>query len=129
MPPGKVLDPMGAIIVRELGVSCRPFFFTFPAQIATGVSGAWFYRIYLEFELLAGKSAPHEFIQLLTYNAMTFSSEIEKIDTVRAYHVSCRPIWNQSDGFSSGFTPIERSRLFRRDRRRHGCKHTVVEST
>ncbi|KAF9786879.1 CDF-like metal transporter [Thelephora terrestris] len=62
------LDPMGAII------------------IAAGVSGAWVYRIYREFELLAGKSAPHEFIQLLIYKAMMFSSEIEKIDTVRAYH-------------------------------------------
>lgn len=62
------LDPMGAII------------------IAAGVSGAWVYRIYREFELLAGKSAPHDFIQLLTYKAMTFSDDIEKIDTVRAYH-------------------------------------------
>ncbi len=44
--------------------------------------------MYKEFELLAGKSAPHDFIQLIIYNAMTFSDEIEKIDTVRAYHVS-----------------------------------------
>lgn len=62
------LDPMGAII------------------ISAGVSGAWIYRVYREFELLAGKSAPHDFIQLLVYKAMTFSNEIEKIDTVRAYH-------------------------------------------
>jgi len=62
------LDPMGAIIITA-GVSC-----------------AWVYRIYREFELLAGKSAPHDFIQLLIYNAMTFSNEIEKIDTARAYH-------------------------------------------
>jgi len=62
------LDPMGAII------------------IAAGVSASWVYRIYREFELLAGKSAPHDFIQLLIYKAMMFSSDIEKIDTVRAYH-------------------------------------------
>ena len=38
--------------------------------------------------MLAGKSAPHDFLQLIIYKAMTFSDEIEKIDTVRAYHVS-----------------------------------------
>ncbi len=43
--------------------------------------------MYRQFELLAGKSAPHDFIQLLIYNAVTFSDEIEKVDTVRAYHV------------------------------------------
>lgn len=47
---------------------------------------AWGHTIYTEFELLAGKSAPRDFIQLLVYNAMTFSDEIEKVDTVRAYH-------------------------------------------
>ena len=60
------------------------------SQIGTGVSCSWIYRIYREFELLAGKSAPNNFIQLLVYKAMTFSNEIEKIDTVRAYHVSLR---------------------------------------
>ncbi|KAI0931608.1 hypothetical protein AcW1_001035 [Taiwanofungus camphoratus] len=62
------LDPMGAII------------------IAVGVILAWGRTIYTQFELLAGKSASHEFMQLLVYKAMTFSNEIEKIDTVRAYH-------------------------------------------
>ncbi|TDL20904.1 CDF-like metal transporter [Rickenella mellea] len=62
------LDPMGAII------------------IGAGVIIAWTRTVYKEFELLAGKSAPHDFIQLIIYNAMTFSDEIEKIDTVRAYH-------------------------------------------
>ncbi|KAH9935346.1 CDF-like metal transporter [Fomitopsis serialis] len=62
------LDPMGAII------------------LSVGVIGAWGYTIYTQFELLAGKSAPHDFMQLLIYNAMTFSDEIEKVDTVRAYH-------------------------------------------
>lgn len=48
---------------------------------------AWGRTVYKQFELLAGKSAPHEFIQLLVYNATTFSDEIEQVDTVRAYHV------------------------------------------
>jgi len=62
------LDPLGAII------------------IGFGISISWGHTIYKEFEFLAGKSAPHEFIQLLIYKAATFSEEIEKIDTVRAYH-------------------------------------------
>ncbi|TFK56532.1 hypothetical protein OE88DRAFT_29216 [Heliocybe sulcata] len=62
------LDPMGAII------------------IAAGVIILWGRTIYKEFGLLAGKSAPHDFLQLVIYKAMTFSDEIEKIDTVRAYH-------------------------------------------
>ena len=56
-------------------------------QIAAGVIIAWTITIYRQFELLAGKSAPHEFINLLIYKAMTFSDEIQKIDTIRAYHV------------------------------------------
>ncbi|TFK68256.1 CDF manganese transporter [Pluteus cervinus] len=62
------LDPTGAII------------------IALGVIIAWGRTVYSQFELLAGKSAPHDFLQLLIYKAATFSHEIEKIDTVRAYH-------------------------------------------
>ncbi|EJF67290.1 CDF-like metal transporter [Dichomitus squalens LYAD-421 SS1] len=62
------LDPMGAII------------------IAAGVIIAWSRTVYRQFCLLAGKSAPHDFIQLLIYKTMTFSDEIEKVDTVRAYH-------------------------------------------
>jgi len=62
------LDPMGGII------------------LSVGVMSAWVRTIYKEFGLLAGKSASHDFIQLLVYNAMTFSDEIEKVDTVRAYH-------------------------------------------
>ncbi|KAL4253625.1 Cation Diffusion Facilitator Transporter [Abortiporus biennis] len=62
------LDPMGGMI------------------IALGVIVAWSRTIYRQFELLAGKSAPHEFLQLLIYKATTFSDEIDKIDTVRAYH-------------------------------------------
>ena len=48
---------------------------------------AWSRTIYKQFELLAGKSAPHDFLQLIIYKATTFSDEIEQIDTVRAYHV------------------------------------------
>jgi hypothetical protein len=47
----------------------------------------WGRTIYEQFELLAGKSAPHEFLQLIVYKASTFSEEIQQIDTVRAYHV------------------------------------------
>ena len=59
----------------------------FTGQIAIGVMMAWSRTIYAQFELLAGKSAPHDFLQLIIYKAMTFSDGIEKIDTVRAYHV------------------------------------------
>lgn len=62
------LDPMGGII------------------IATGIIVAWGKTIYGQFELLAGKAAPHEFLQLLIYKAATFNEDIIKIDTVRAYH-------------------------------------------
>ncbi|KAF8846010.1 CDF manganese transporter [Paxillus ammoniavirescens] len=62
------LDPFGAVL------------------IATGVIIAWVRTVYVQFGLLAGKSAPKEFLQLVIYKAMTFSEEIDKIDTVRAYH-------------------------------------------
>ncbi|CAE7076021.1 unnamed protein product [Rhizoctonia solani] len=62
------LDPAGALM------------------IATGVMISWTRTIYGEFELLAGKSAPHEFLQLVIYKAATFSDEIQALDTVRAYH-------------------------------------------
>ncbi|KAI0305060.1 CDF manganese transporter [Russula brevipes] len=57
------LDPIGAII------------------IALAVIVAWTRTVYRQFELLAGKSAPHDFLQLIIYKAMTFNDEIEKIDT------------------------------------------------
>jgi len=62
------LDPTGALI------------------IGVGILLTWGRTVYREFELLAGKSAPNEFLKLLTYNAMTFNEDIEKVDTVRAYH-------------------------------------------
>lgn len=60
------------------------------SQIGVGILLTWGRTVYREFELLAGKSAPNDFLKLLTYNAMTFSEDIEKVDTVRAYHVRLR---------------------------------------
>jgi len=54
--------------------------------LSIGVMLAWATTIYSQFGLLAGRTAPHEFIQLLIYKALEFSNEIEKVDTVRAYH-------------------------------------------
>ncbi|KAF8891158.1 CDF-like metal transporter [Mucidula mucida] len=62
------LDPLGAVL------------------IALGIIASWTRTVYIQFGLLAGKAAPHDFLQLLVYKAMTFSDEIEKVDTVRAYH-------------------------------------------
>jgi len=62
------LDPMGAIM------------------IGAGVIFAWSYTLYEQFSLLAGKSAPYEFLQLIIYKTATFSDLIQKVDTVRAYH-------------------------------------------
>ncbi len=83
------LDPMGAVIVSTTDAGrqfCADACLVL-SQIAFGVILAWSRTIYHQFELLAGKSAPHEFLQLLIYNAVTFSDEIEKVDTVRAYQV------------------------------------------
>ena len=57
-------------------------------QISLGVVIAWTITIARQFALLAGKSAPHAFLQLIIYKVMTFSDEIQRVDTVRAYHVS-----------------------------------------
>ncbi|KAI0728176.1 CDF-like metal transporter [Fomitopsis betulina] len=54
--------------------------------LAAGVMLLWGKTMFQQFELLAGKSAPREFLQLVIYKAMTFSDEIQQIDTVRAYH-------------------------------------------
>ncbi|KAH6917075.1 cation diffusion facilitator 1 [Coprinopsis sp. MPI-PUGE-AT-0042] len=62
------LDPVGAMI------------------IGFGIIISWTRTVWIQFELLAGKSAAHEFIQLVIYKAATFSDEIKQIDTVRAYH-------------------------------------------
>ncbi|KAG8945936.1 hypothetical protein FRC04_012188 [Tulasnella sp. 424] len=55
--------------------------------IALGIIGAWLRTLFKEFGYLAGRSAPHDFLQLVIYKAATFSEEIHQIDTVRAYHV------------------------------------------
>jgi len=73
--------------------------------IALGVIAAWSRTVWEQFELLAGKSAPHEFIQLLVYKAVTFSDEIEKVDTVRAYH-SGPDYFVEIDVVMSGDTPL-----------------------
>ena len=69
---------------------------------------SWGHTVYGQFQLLAGKSAPHDFIQLIIYKAVTFSDEIEKIDTVRAYHVRPRPLLPPHP--SRTFPPAPRSR-------------------
>ncbi|EEB95332.1 hypothetical protein MPER_05710, partial [Moniliophthora perniciosa FA553] len=62
------IDPMGAILI----------------SIAIIIS--WTRTSIEQFGQLAGKTAPHEFIQLVIYKALTFSDEIEKIDSCKAYH-------------------------------------------
>ncbi|TBU46164.1 CDF manganese transporter [Dichomitus squalens] len=84
------LDPLGAML------------------IALFVIISWGSTIYEQFELLAGKSAPHEFIQLIIYKAVTFSDEIEKIDTVRAYH-SGPDYFVELDVVMSADTPLWRA--------------------
>ncbi|KIY72436.1 CDF-like metal transporter [Cylindrobasidium torrendii FP15055 ss-10] len=81
------LDPLGAII------------------IGLGIVASWTKTIWGEFELLAGKAAPHEFVQLIIYNAITYSEDIEKIDTVRAYH-SGPDYFVEVDVVMSGDTPL-----------------------
>ncbi|KAF8167538.1 CDF-like metal transporter [Crassisporium funariophilum] len=81
------LDPMGAII------------------IALGVIISWGRTVHAQFELLAGKSAPHDFLQLLIYKSTTFSDEIDKIDTVRAYH-SGPDYFVEIDIVMDGNTPL-----------------------
>lgn len=62
-------------------------------QIASGVIIAWVRTIYKQFGLLAGRSAPHDFLQLVVYKSLLFSGDFESIDTVRAYHVRRRPLF------------------------------------
>ncbi|TEB38731.1 hypothetical protein FA13DRAFT_1769908 [Coprinellus micaceus] len=62
------LDPVGALI------------------IAMGIIISWTRTIRTEFGYLAGKSAPHDFLQLIIYKVATFHEDITKVDTVRAYH-------------------------------------------
>jgi len=84
------LDPVGGLI------------------IAFGVIISWSRTVYKQFELLAGKSAPHDFLQLVIYKAITFSNEIEALDTVRAYH-SGPEYFVEVDVVMSGDTPLWRA--------------------
>lgn len=62
------IDPAGAIILSLL--------------IAT----LWLRTSYHEFQLLVGVTADTETQQLITYISMTYSTQIQAIDTVRAWH-------------------------------------------
>ncbi|ESK83725.1 cation diffusion facilitator 1 [Moniliophthora roreri MCA 2997] len=62
------IDPMGAILISVV------------------IIVSWTRTSIEQFGHLAGKTAPHEFIQLVIYKALTFSDEIEKIDSCKAYH-------------------------------------------
>ncbi|WWD19661.1 hypothetical protein CI109_104123 [Kwoniella shandongensis] len=62
------IDPVGATI------------------IAVCIITVWTRTVYEQFTHLAGISAPADFINLVTYKAMTFSPDINSVDTVRVYH-------------------------------------------
>lgn len=62
------IDPMGATI------------------IALCIIFVWTRTAYEQFTFLAGIAAPHEFRNLVTYKAMSFSNEILQVDTCRVYH-------------------------------------------
>ncbi|WVQ84611.1 hypothetical protein IAT38_006766 [Cryptococcus sp. DSM 104549] len=62
------IDPMGATI------------------IAICIITVWTITVHEQFTFLAGISAPPDFINLVTYKAMTFSPKIKHVDTVRVYH-------------------------------------------
>ncbi|KAL0576078.1 hypothetical protein V5O48_005906 [Marasmius crinis-equi] len=62
------IDPMGAIIISVVIVV------------------SWTITSIEQFGYLAGKAAPHEFTQLVIYQALTFSQEIKQIDNCIAYH-------------------------------------------
>ncbi|EGG23297.1 putative cation efflux pump [Cavenderia fasciculata] len=63
------LDPCGALIVAFI------------------ILRSWTSQAYEQIQLLVGKSAPPEFLQRLTYIAMSHSPEVLKVDTCRAFHV------------------------------------------
>ena len=77
---------MGGLIVR-INVAFTLDSADSQIKISLAIIAAWARTSYKQFSLLAGKAAPHEFLQLIIYKASTFAPEIEKLDTVRAYHV------------------------------------------
>jgi len=62
------LDPIGAILIAILILS------------------SWGTTAFEHVFLLVGKSAPKEFLNKLTYVALTHDDRVLKIDTIRAYH-------------------------------------------
>lgn len=68
------IDPMGAIILSIL------------------ISVIWLRTAFSEFHLLVGVTADTEMQQLITYIAVTHSSQVNSIDTVRVYHSGPRLI-------------------------------------
>ena len=82
----RIIDPMGGLIVR-INVAFTLDSADSQIKISLAIIAAWGRTSYKQFSLLAGKAAPHEFLQLIIYKASTFAPEIEKLDTVRAYHV------------------------------------------
>jgi len=63
------LDPSGALLVALI------------------ILRSWTFAAYEQIELLVGKSASPEFLQRLTYIAMSHHPEVLKVDTCRAFHV------------------------------------------
>ncbi|GAM20725.1 hypothetical protein SAMD00019534_039000, partial [Acytostelium subglobosum LB1] len=63
------LDPIGALLVAAI------------------ILRSWTSQAYEQIELLVGKSASPEFLQRLTYIAVSHSPEVLKVDTCRAFHV------------------------------------------
>ncbi|KAG9003659.1 hypothetical protein FRB94_002982 [Tulasnella sp. JGI-2019a] len=86
------LDPLGGLL------------------IAAAIIASWIKTVYGQFKLLAGRSAPHDFLQLVIYKAATFSDQIEKIDTVRAYHVSV-PVLRRRQSTSPTFCSVPSYRV------------------
>lgn len=53
--------------------------------IACGVNWAWIRTVSEQFTLLAGRSAETNLIGFVTYKCMTFSPQIQAIDSVKIY--------------------------------------------
>lgn len=62
------LDPAGAMVISLI------------------IIVSWTRTAASNFQELAGRGAPPEFLQLVTYNCMLFHDKIEKIDSCKAYH-------------------------------------------
>ncbi|GAA5974598.1 hypothetical protein JCM11641_007018 [Rhodosporidiobolus odoratus] len=62
------IDPVGAMVI-SLVLICT-----------------WGNTCATHFGYLAGKAAPPDFINLVTYKAMTFAEQIDQIDSVQVYH-------------------------------------------